>query len=124
MDAFLEDGSHEATIAVIRALVPNYRQATWCIAVIEPMHFAKKSVLLTLQEALENIVKERSDGTFDTFSKVMGSQFGLPSSMTSFLTQSGLLRKKDSVEIPPPPDLKLILNPPSPAEDTRFQRIM
>ena len=82
------------------------------------------------KEALEIIVKERSGGAFDTFSKVMGGQFGLPSSMTSFFGEGGLLGKRDSIEIPPPPppDMgirpKLTINPPSPTEDTRFRRIM
>lgn len=179
MDAFLEDGSHEATLAVIRALVVAVPHTTeslkdyllskifhlsaaqlptsnmvrrrdranaFCEAIraLDATDLSTASVrdllLPTIQnllkdtealdpahkEALEIIVKERSGGTFDTFSKVMGSQFGLPSSMTSFFSEAGLLGKKDSGEIPPPPppDPKLILNPSSPAEDTRFRRIM
>lgn len=85
------------------------------------------------KEALEIIVKERSGGTFDTLSKVMmGSQFGLPTSMTSLFSEGGLLGKRDSVEMPPPPPPNVggegpkvaALNPPLPVEDTRFRRIM
>ncbi|KAL8231136.1 hypothetical protein R6Q57_000914 [Mikania cordata] len=54
------------------------------------------------KEALEIIVKDRSDGMFDTFSKVMGSQFVLPTSMTSLFSEGGLLGKRDSVEMQPP----------------------
>ncbi|XP_024983065.1 lisH domain and HEAT repeat-containing protein KIAA1468 homolog isoform X2 [Cynara cardunculus var. scolymus] len=183
MDAFLEDGSHEAMIAVIRALVVavphtteslrdyllskifhlsttplptsnmvhrRERSNAFCEAIraLDATDISAASVrdllMPTIQnllkdtdaldpahkEALEIIVKERSGGAFDTFSKVMGSQFGLPSSMTSFFSEGGLLGKKDSIEIPPPPppDLgirpKLTITPPSPAEDTRFRRIM
>lgn len=85
------------------------------------------------KEALEIIVKDRSGGTFDAFSKVMGSQFGLPTSMTSLFSEGGLLGKRDSVDLPqpqapPPTNLgehpKVTQNPPSAAEDTRFRRIM
>ncbi|CAH1420222.1 unnamed protein product [Lactuca virosa] len=162
MDAFLEDGSHEATIAVIRALVIFHlssaqlpvtnmvrrrdRANAFCEAIraLDATDLSSASVrdllLPTIQnllkdtealdpahkEALEVIVKERSSGTFDTFSKVMGTQFGLPTSMTSFFSEGGLLGKKDSGEIPPPPppDPKNVINPQSPVEDTRFRRIM
>ncbi|KAJ9562345.1 hypothetical protein OSB04_007505, partial [Centaurea solstitialis] len=168
MDAFLEDGSHEAMIAVIRALVVaifhlsttplptsnmvhrRERSNAFCEAIraLDATDISPASVrdllMPTIQnllkdtdaldpahkEALEIIVKERSGGAFDTFSKVMGGQFGLPSSMTSFFGEGGLLGKRDSIEIPPPPppDLvmrpKLTINPPSPTEDTRFRRIM
>lgn len=183
MDAFLEDGSHEAIIAVIRALVVAVPHTTeslrdyllakifhlsatqlptsnmvrrrdrsnaFCEAIraLDATDLSAASVrdllLPTIQnllkdtdaldpahkEALEIIVKERSGGTFDTFSKVMGSQFGLPTSMTSIFGEGGLLGKRDSVEIPPPPPPNLgegptlTLNPPSPVEDTRFRRIM
>ncbi|KAL4582500.1 hypothetical protein LXL04_007050 [Taraxacum kok-saghyz] len=165
MDAFLEDGSHEATLAVIRALVVAIfhlssaqlpqsnmirrrdRANAFCEAIraLDATELSVGSVrdllLPTIQnllkdtealdpahkEALEVIVKERSGGTFDAFSKVMGTQFGLPSSMTSFFSEGGLLGKRDSMDIPPPPppDPKLVPNhPASPAEDTRFRRIM
>lgn len=179
MDAFLEDGSHEATIAVIRALVVAVPHTTeslkdyllskifhlssaqlpvtnmvrrrdranaFCEAIraLDATDLSSASVrdllLPTIQnllkdtealdpahkEALEVIVKERSSGTFDAFSKVMGTQFGLPTSMTSFFSEGGLLGKKDSGEIPPPPppDPKTVITPQSPVEDTRFRRIM
>ncbi|XP_076882453.1 uncharacterized protein LOC143530932 [Bidens hawaiensis] len=185
MDAFLEDGSHEAILAVIRALVvavphtteslrdyllskifhlsasqlPSTNMArrrdrsnAFCEAIraLDATDLSAASVrdllLPTIQnllkdtdaldpahkEALEIIVKDRSGGTFDAFSKVMGSQFGLPTSMTSLFSEGGLLGKRDSVEMPPstPPTTlgeqqpKTALSPPAAAEDTRFRRIM
>nr|XP_043616992.1 RAB11-binding protein RELCH isoform X2 [Erigeron canadensis] len=181
MDTFLEDDSHEAVIAAIRALVvavphtteslrdyllskifhlstqlpssnlvhQRDRSNAFCEAIraLDATDLSAASVrdllLPTIQnllkdtdaldpahkEALEIIVKERSGGTFDAFSKVMGSQFGLPTSMTSLFSEGGLLGKRDSVEIPtPPPNVgdrpKPTLNPPSATEDTRFRRIM
>ncbi|KAI3500153.1 hypothetical protein L1887_35970 [Cichorium endivia] len=110
------DATDLSTASVRDLLLPTIQNLLKDTEALDPAH----------KEALEIIVKERSGGTFDTFSKVMGSQFGLPSSMTSFFSEAGLLGKKDSGEIPPPPppDPKLILNPSSPAEDTRFRRIM
>ncbi|KAK9048949.1 hypothetical protein SSX86_032086 [Deinandra increscens subsp. villosa] len=169
MDAFLEDGSHEAVLAVIRALVvaifhlsssqlPSSnmvrrrdRSNAFCEAIraLDATDLSAASVrdllMPTIQnllkdtdaldpahkEALEIIVKDRSGGTFDAFSKVMGSQFGLPTSMTSLFSEGGLLGKRDSVEIQPPPPPtnlgehhKISANPPPAAEDTRFRRIM
>ncbi|KAL8472622.1 hypothetical protein ACS0TY_029723 [Phlomoides rotata] len=179
MDAFLEDGSHEATIAVIRALlvaVPNTtnglrdylvskifqftaspspssdvmrrreRANAFCesIRALDATDLSASSVrdylLPAIQnllkdpdaldpahkEALEIIFKERSGGTFDAISKVMGAHLGLASSVSSFFSDSGLLGKKESgdlghpaIEVP-----KIIPQPPVPVEDTRFRRIM
>lgn len=75
------------------------------------------------KEALEVIMKERSGGTFETISKVMGVNLGLASSVSSFFGDSGLLGKKDPgdafepVAIPP-------ISPQPPQDDTRFRRIM
>ncbi|KAD4888387.1 hypothetical protein E3N88_20460 [Mikania micrantha] len=167
MDAFLEDGSHEAILAVIRALVIYHLSASqlpssnmvrrrdrsnaFCEAIraLDATDLSAASVrdllLPTIQnllkdtdaldpahkEALEIIVKDRSGGTFDAFSKVMGSQFVLPTSMTSLFSEGGLLGKRDSVEMQPPAPsasagdhTKTTLNPPPAAEDTRFRRIM
>ncbi|XP_020218710.1 RAB11-binding protein RELCH [Cajanus cajan] len=177
MDAFLEDGSHEATIAVIRALVvavphtterlrdyllskisqltatPNSasdlmrrreRANAFCEAIRAldatdlPANSVRDYFLPAIQnllkdldaldpahkEALEIIMKERSGGTFETISKVMGAHIGLPSSVTSFFGEGGLLGKKESTE----PTSEATVSPkaatPSPAEDTRFKRIM
>ncbi|PIA33417.1 hypothetical protein AQUCO_04100089v1 [Aquilegia coerulea] len=179
MDAFLEDGSHEATIAVIRALVVAVPHTTdrlrdyllskifqftnsltpgtevmrrreranvFCesIRALDATDLSATSVrdllLPTIQnllkdsdsldpahkEALEIIMKERSGGTFETISKVMGmsAHLGLPSSVSSFFGEGGLLGKRESgdpqaeiVELPKPES-------PTPAEDTRFRRIM
>ncbi|KAI7749021.1 hypothetical protein M8C21_009927, partial [Ambrosia artemisiifolia] len=167
MDAFLEDGSHEAILAVIRALLFHLsanqlpssnmvrrrdRSNAFCEAIraLDATDLSPASVrdllLPTIQnllkdtdaldpahkEALEIIVKDRSGGTFDAFSKVMGSQFALPTSMTSLFSEGGLLGKRDSVEIPPlTPPTNLAEQPkitptppPSAVEDTRFRRIM
>ncbi|KAF8390093.1 hypothetical protein HHK36_024614 [Tetracentron sinense] len=75
------------------------------------------------KEALEIIMKERSGGTFEALSKVMGAHLGIASSMTSFFGEGGLLSKKESGDPPEPVDSPNPA-PQSPAEDTRFRRIM
>ncbi|EXC20526.1 hypothetical protein L484_027080 [Morus notabilis] len=180
MDAFLEDGSHEATIAVVRALliaVPHTtdrlrdyilnilhdifqftatpitasnlmrqreRANAFCEAIraLDATDLSAASVrdflLPAIQnllkdsealdpahkEALEIIMKERSGGTFETISKVMGAHIGIASSMTSFFGEGGLLGKKESAEQPSGTDESPKPVPPLPAEDTRFRRIM
>ncbi|MED6142983.1 hypothetical protein PIB30_002807 [Stylosanthes scabra] len=164
MDAFLEDGSHEATIAVIRALVvaifqltstPNAtsdlmrrrdRANAFCEAIraLDATDFPEKSIrdylLPAIQnllkdvdaldpahkEALEIIMKERSGGTFDSISKVMaGAHLALPTSVSNIFGEGGLLGKKDTMT---DPSSEAASSPntgaPSPAEDTRFRRIM
>lgn len=176
MDAFLEDGSHEATISVVRALVVAVPHTTdrlreyllskifqltavpvhgndvmrrrekanaFCEAIraldatdLSPTNI-RDFLLPAIQnllkdqdtldpahkEALEVIMKERSGGTFETISKVMGVNLGLASSVSSFFGDSGLLGKKDPsdafepVAIPP-------ISPQPPQDDTRFRRIM
>lgn len=80
------------------------------------------------KEALEIILKERSGGTFDTISKVMGAHLGIASSVSSFFGESGFLGKKDTgdgVSSPEPPvETPKIVPMPPPSEDTRFRRIM
>ncbi|CAI0451010.1 unnamed protein product [Linum tenue] len=184
MDAFLDDGSHEATIAVVRALsvaVPHTTERLRDYLLSKIFHFSavptspgditrrgeranafceairaldatdlsvnsvREYLLPTIQnmlkdpealdpahkEALEIIMKERSGGTLDTISKVMGAHLGtgIASSVTSFFGESGLLGKKETAEsspqqsAPPSPNAAATL-PPQPAEDTRFMRIM
>ncbi|CAI9282656.1 unnamed protein product [Lactuca saligna] len=110
------DATDLSSASVRDLLLPTIQNLLKDTEALDPAH----------KEALEVIVKERSSGTFDAFSKVMGTQFGLPTSMTSFFSEGGLLGKKDSGEIPPPPppDPKNVINPQSPVEDTRFRRIM
>ncbi|XP_047954167.1 RAB11-binding protein RELCH [Salvia hispanica] len=177
MDAFLEDGSHEATIAVVRALlvaVPHTTarlrdylvskifqftsspslssdvtkrrdRANACCEAIRALDATDLSastvrdfLLPAIQnllkdmdaldpahkEALEIIFKERSGGTFDAFSKVMGAHLGL-SSVSSFFSDSGLLGKKETGDLgtPVPVTIENTI-PQPPAEDTRFRRIM
>lgn len=174
MDAFLEDGSHEATIAVVRALVVAVPHTTdrlkdyllskifqltatppasdlmrrreranaFCEAIraLDATDVSANSVrdflLPAIQnllrdydaldpahkEALEIIMKERSGGTFDTISKVMGA--GLASSVTSFFGEGGLLGKKENVDLPPEPVESPKAAPMPPVEDTRLRRIM
>ncbi|XP_047152921.1 RAB11-binding protein RELCH homolog isoform X1 [Vigna umbellata] len=177
MDAFLEDGSHEATIAVIRALVvavphtterlrdyllskisqltatPNSasdlmrrreRANAFCEAIRAldatdlPANGVRDSFLPAIQnllkdpdaldpahkEALEIIMKERSGGTFETISKVMGAHIGLPSSVTSFFGEGGLLGKKETAELSSEATVSPKAASPLPVEDTRFKRIM
>ncbi|KAM1514023.1 hypothetical protein ACFX11_025852 [Malus domestica] len=159
MDAFLEDGSHEAAIAVVRALVVAIFQLTatppssdlmrrreranaFCEAIraLDATDISATSVRDFLmpaiqnlfrdsdaldpahKEALEIIMKERSGGTFDTISKVMGA--GLASSVSSFFGEGGLLGKKESPEPPSEPVESPKAAPSPPAEDTRLRRIM
>ncbi|KAM3760314.1 hypothetical protein ACB098_01G183900 [Castanea mollissima] len=163
MDAFLEDGSHEATVAVVRALVVAIFQLSatptsasdvmrrrekanaFCEAIRAldttdlPATSVRDFLLPAIQnllkdsdaldpahkEALEIMMKERSGGTFETISKVMGAHLGLASSVSSFFVEGGLLGKKENAE-PPPPEPVESPKPvsPMPADDTRFMRIM
>ncbi|KAK3004409.1 hypothetical protein RJ639_018785, partial [Escallonia herrerae] len=169
MDAFLEDGSHEATIAVVRALIfqltatpppssnvtrRRERANAFCesIRALDATDLPPSSVrdflLPAIQnllkdhdaldpahkEGLEIIMKERSGGTFDAISKVMGAHLGLPSSVSSFFGEGGLLGKKETGDLPAPPSApspalspvespKPVV-PQAPVEDTRFRRIM
>ncbi|GAA0139144.1 hypothetical protein LIER_00753 [Lithospermum erythrorhizon] len=180
MDAFLEDGSHEATVAVVRALVMGIPHTTerlrdyilyhplgisppssndlrrrreradaFCEAIraLDATDLAVSSVKDLLlpaiqnllkdtdaldpahKEALEIIMRERSGGTFDSISKVMGmgAHLGIASSVTSFFGEGGLRGKKDSVEVTVPPSENV--DPPQPVQqppvdDTRFSRMM
>ncbi|KAG8384107.1 hypothetical protein BUALT_Bualt04G0083600 [Buddleja alternifolia] len=189
MDAFLEDGSHEATIAVVRALLVAVPHTTdrlrdyilsifsWAYANIIfhftaspspsndvirrreranafcesiraldatdlPASSVRDYLLPAIQnllkdtdaldpahkEALEIILKERSGGTFDAISKVMGAHLGLASSVSNFFGESGLLGKKESGDAGGSPLAETIESPQSvsqpPVEDTRFRRIM
>ncbi|GJZ37954.1 hypothetical protein Tco_0584145 [Tanacetum coccineum] len=107
----------DLSVAIVRCLLfPTIQNI---LKDIDPLDLAHK-------EALEITVKERSGGTFDSFSKVIGTQFGLPTSVSSFFGEGGLLGKRDSVEIPPPnaaegPKVNSSTHLP---EDTRFRRIM
>ncbi|OVA14259.1 LisH dimerization motif [Macleaya cordata] len=163
MDAFLEDGSQEATIAVVRALVVAIFQLTatslsggdvmrrrdranaFCEAIRAldatdvPANSVREFLLPAIQnllkdsdsldpahkEALEIIMKERSGGTFETISKVMGmgAHLGIASSVTSFFGDSGLLGKKESTDQTEPVEPAKPVQQ-STADDTRFRRIM
>ncbi|OAY68909.1 LisH domain and HEAT repeat-containing protein, partial [Ananas comosus] len=155
MDAFLEDGSHEATVSVVRALLTSLpspgsdiarrreRANAFCEAIRAldatdlPATSIRDFLLPSIQnllkdtdaldpahkEALEVIARERSGGTFESISKVMGAHLGLASSVSSFFGESGLLGKKETGETHEPPA------PPQPSpqaqqDDTRFRRIM
>ncbi|KAK9134337.1 hypothetical protein Syun_013667 [Stephania yunnanensis] len=177
MDAFLEDGSHEATIAVIRALlvaVPHttdrlrdyilhFRKCTsppgsnvmrrreradafcesiraldateYFVATDLPPTSVREFLLPAIQnllkdpdsldpahkEALEIIMKERSGGTFETITKVMGmgSHLGIASSVSSLFGEGGLLGKKDITNPPPEPVEPENAAAQPPVEDTR-----
>ncbi|WOH10287.1 hypothetical protein DCAR_0729754 [Daucus carota subsp. sativus] len=183
MDAFLEDGSHETAIAVVRALVVAVPNSTdrfrdyilkisricvlsaapipssdvvrrrdranafcECIRAVDATELPATSVrdylLPTIQnllkdsdaldpahkEALEIIVRERSGGSLDTFSKVMGAHLGI----TSLFGEGGLLGKKESGDLSAMADQLTEASKPIPAapdpaqtaDDTRFRRIM
>ncbi|XP_008810046.2 RAB11-binding protein RELCH homolog isoform X2 [Phoenix dactylifera] len=175
MDAFLEDGSHEAAISVIRALVVAVPHTTdrlqeyllskifqltgmpspgndvmrrrertnaFCEAIRAldatdlPATSIRDFLLPAIQnllkdpdsldpahkEALEIIMKERSGGTFESISKVMGAHLGIASSVSSFFGEGSLRGKKEGGG----PEL-VASQQPSPStqqDDTRFQRIM
>ncbi|KAJ6402494.1 hypothetical protein OIU84_014568 [Salix udensis] len=152
MDAFLEDGSHEATIAVFTASQASVsdvmrrreRANAFCesIRALDATDLSANSVKEFLlpaiqnllrdpdaldpahKEALEIIMKERSGGTLEALSKAMGAHLGLASSVSSFFGDSGLLGKKEASEpVSPQPDSPMAV-PPLQAEDTRFRRIM
>ncbi|XP_017405551.1 uncharacterized protein LOC108319049 [Vigna angularis] len=177
MGAFLEDGSHEVTISVIRALVvavPNTteqlrdylvskisqltavpgtassdltrrreRANAFCEAIraLDATDLSASSVREFLlpatqnllkdldaldpahKEALEIIMKERTGESFGGASKSMGSHLGLPSSVSNFFGDGGLLGKRDSTEekvVFP----KAATTPQPQVEDTRLRRIM
>ncbi|KAJ1442565.1 LIS1-like proteiny motif [Sesbania bispinosa] len=154
MGAFLEDGSHEATIAVptaaSSALVRRQERANaFCEAIRAldatdlPANSVRDHLLPAIQnllkdldaldpahkEALEIILKERSGASFSrtsSNSKGMGSHLGLASSVSSFFVGEGGLRgKKENTE----PPSERVMSPRAatsqpPAEDTRFRRIM
>ncbi|GMI68996.1 hypothetical protein like AT5G16210 [Hibiscus trionum] len=157
MDAFLEDGSLEATIAVLTStpvsstdvMRRRQRANAFCEAIraLDATDLSANSIrnflLPTIQnllkdpdaldpahkEALEIILKERSGGTFEALSKVMGAHLGMASSMTNLFGEGGLLGKKEITESPTEPaELPNSAASPSPApaaaEDTRFMRIM
>ncbi|XP_042501337.1 RAB11-binding protein RELCH homolog [Macadamia integrifolia] len=176
MDSFLEDGSHEATIAVVRALVVAVPHTTdrlrdyllskifqlstiqtsgsdvmrrreranaFCESIRAldatdlPATSVRDFLLPAIQnlfkdpdsldpahkEALEIIMRERSGGTFETLSKVMGAHLGIASSVSSFFGEGGLLGKKESGDPPEPVESPKAV-PQTPVEDTRFRRIM
>lgn len=171
MDAFLEDGSHEAAVAVVRALavaVPlttdrlreyllhkllqlttalapgsdlvrrRERFNAFCEAIraLDATDLSPASVrellLPTIQnllkdpdsldpahkEALEVIIKERSGGTLEVLTKVMGSHLSM-TSVSNLFGESGLLGKKDTADAS-----DATVQQPSQSEDTRFRRIM
>ncbi|GAB4827922.1 hypothetical protein Ancab_034806 [Ancistrocladus abbreviatus] len=157
MDAFLEDGSQEATVAVIFQFTASpspvndimrlrERANAFCEAIRAldatdlPAASVREYLLPAIQnllkdydaldpahkEALEIIMKERSGGTFDTISKVMGAHLGIASSVSSLFGEGGLLGKKDSTDtLVEPNELPSPTPPPlPPAEDTRLRRIM
>lgn len=74
-------------------------------------------------------MRERSGGTFDTISKVMGAHLGIASSVSSFFGEGGLLGKRETGDASPPSvevvePLKPIAPTAAAVEDTRFRRIM
>lgn len=78
------------------------------------------------KEALEIIIKERSAGTLEAISKVMGTHLSIPSSMTSFFGESGTRAKKESEDLSEPAALPLEPRPVPPAQqdDTRFRSMI
>lgn len=173
MDAFLEDGSHEAALAVVRALavaVPlttdrlrdyllhklfqltttttttqgtdlirrRERANAFCEAIraLDATDLAPNSVRELLlpaiqnllkdpesldpahKEALEIIVRERSGGTLEALTKVMGSHLSM-TSVSNIFGETGLLGKKDTGDLSDTAGQQL-----SQPEDNRFRRIM
>lgn len=71
---------------------------------------------------MEVITKERSGGTFESISKVMGAHLGIASSVSSFFGEGSLLGKKEVGEPEHVPSQ--LPSPPTQQDGTRFQRIM
>nr|CAD1834951.1 unnamed protein product [Ananas comosus var. bracteatus] len=147
MDAFLEDGSHEATVSVVRALVVavphtidrlreyllskifqltsmpspgsdiarrRERANAFCEAIRAldatdlPATSIRDFLLPSIQnllkdtdaldpahkEALEVIMRERSGGTFESISKVMGLISALPPQLAAFSARVAFLERK------------------------------
>ncbi|KAJ4960974.1 hypothetical protein NE237_020884 [Protea cynaroides] len=69
------------------------------------------------KEALEIITRERSGGTLEAFSKVMGAHLGIASSVSSFFGEAPLLGKKESGDPPGPVESPKAM-PQTPVEDT------
>ncbi|GJN40239.1 hypothetical protein PR202_gb29424 [Eleusine coracana subsp. coracana] len=163
MDAFLEDGSHEATISVIRALavaifklmsitptgddIEQHRERAniFCEALraLDATDLPTSSVYDLLlpsiqnllkdldaldpahKEALEIIARERSGGTLESISKVMGAHLGIASSVSSFFGENSLLGKKEGGEQHDSAGLNSAQPNSQPqTENTRFGRIM
>ncbi|KAL6608032.1 hypothetical protein ACP70R_041095 [Stipagrostis hirtigluma subsp. patula] len=178
MDAFLEDGSHEATISVIRALAAAMPHSTdrlreyillrefnltsipssgndierrreranvFCEALRAldatdiPATSVRDLLLPSIQnllkdldaldpahkEALEIIAHERSGGTLESISKVMGAHLGIASSVSSFFGESSLLGKKESGEQHQSAGPTAAqTSPQAQPESTRFGRMM
>ncbi|PRQ45673.1 hypothetical protein RchiOBHm_Chr3g0494131 [Rosa chinensis] len=106
------DATDISATSVREFLLPTIQNLLKDSDALDPVH----------KEALEIIMKERSGGTFETISKVMGA--GLASSVSSFFGEGGLLGKKDSVEPLPEPAESPKSAPLPPVEDTRLRRIM
>ncbi|KAK9271870.1 hypothetical protein L1049_003242 [Liquidambar formosana] len=110
------DATELPTTSVRDLLLPAIQNLLKDSDALDPAH----------KEALEIIMKERSGGTFEAISKVMGmsAHLGLASSVTSFFGEGGLLGKKESADLQPEPVESPNAELPLPAEDTRFKRIM
>lgn len=80
------------------------------------------------KEALEIILKERSGGTLEALSKVMGAHIGIASSMSSFFGESKLLGKKENTAPTTPTESPKAgaasTHAFTPEDNTRFMRIM
>ncbi|CBI33620.3 unnamed protein product, partial [Vitis vinifera] len=108
------DATDLPATSVRELLLPAIQNLLKDLDALDPAH----------KEALEIILKERSGGTLEAISKVMGAHLGIASSVTSLFGEGGLLGKKDSGDPPPEPVESPRAVPPPPAEDTRFMRIM
>ncbi|RHN49671.1 putative transcription factor interactor and regulator LisH family [Medicago truncatula] len=153
MGAFLEDGSHEAMIAVIHALItqltavpittsadlkPRQERANaFCEAIraLDATDLSANSVRDYLLPAIQNLLKDLDaldpahKEALDIIMKERsgtGYKVGIAGSMSNFFGDGGLRGKKDITESPS----ERIVSPKGsasqspPAEDTRFRRIM
>jgi hypothetical protein len=96
-------------------LLPSIQNLLKDLDALDPAH----------KEALEIISRERSGGTLESISKVMGAHLGIASSVSSFFGENSLLTKKEGGEEhdpagPTAPEQNLQAQP----ESTRFGRIM
>jgi hypothetical protein len=102
------------TSSVRDLLLPSIQNLLKDLDALDPAH----------KEALEIIARERSGGTLESISKVMGAHLGIASSVSSLFGESSLLVKKGGEQHDSAGPNSAQPNPHPQTENTRFGRIM